>query len=164
MWKFYIISMLYQSAINFSWCWRKECIFIYLFLLSNCFSTGRMASFKLKKKSTVRSEKYCHAPSDVTVPIHSDVIEQQCETSSLTDYFTTSCFPPVLLHVCLPLSPGISTLCCCLSLVSPVKEHLMILMTKKTWKPGQCGAAGILNCVYVSVYGTRLFKDPFCSC
>lgn len=62
-------------------------------------------------------EKYCHVQSDVTLPIHTDLIEQQCETCIPLDYFTTSCCPSVLFHICLPLSPGVSTLCCCLSLI-----------------------------------------------
>lgn len=115
---------------------------------------------KKKKKSTVRSEKYCHVQSDVTVPIHSDVIEQQCETSSPTDYFTTSCFPAVLLHVCLSLSPGISTLRCCPSLIPPIKEHLRILMTekkKKKWGKQVSVAQQGYQMVFMSVCGTCVF-------
>lgn len=46
------------------------------------------------------SDKHGPVKGDVTAPVHTDLIEQQCETSSPTDYFTTSCCPPVLpLHL-----------------------------------------------------------------
>lgn len=61
--------------------------------------------------------------------IHTGLIEQQCETRSPTDDFTTSCFPSVLPHVCLPLSPVISTLCCCLSVIPPSEKHFRVLIT-----------------------------------
>lgn len=104
--------------------------------------------------------------------IHTGLIEQQCETRSPTDDFTTSCFPSVLPHVCLPLSPVISTLCCCLSVIPLSEKHFRILITdwnkkkkKGGSKAGQRGAAGISNDVYVCVWDmcAYLWVRPFCS-
>lgn len=71
------------------------------------------------------SEKYHCVQSDVTVPILTDSIEQQCETSNPTDDFTTSCFPSALLHICLPLGSDTSTLCCCLYLIPLSQRNIL---------------------------------------
>lgn len=113
-------------------------------------------------KFNVTSEKYCHVQSDVTAPVHIDRIEQQCETSSPTDYFTTSCFPPARLHICLP--PSRHQYCCCLS--PPTKKHFRILITDWNEKERRQGSRSVWHskdikwCLCLCVAHVCLFMGP----
>lgn len=109
-----------------------------------------------------KNEKYC---PDITELIHMDAIEQQRETSSPTDYFITSCFPSVLLLICLPLIPGISTLF--LSVPHTAKHFHLLITDCKEYKKGaakqicvmQQGNLIVLQCLRLSGAHTCLFMD-----
>lgn len=123
-------------------------------------------------------EKYCHFQSDVTMLIHTDLTEQQCETSSPADYFTTSCFLACSAPRLVSSGPWHQgTLCCCLSLI-PSNEEMIRKLTsvsnlnrlgkKSGLKAGQCGTArDITWCLNVDIcvwhMCVYLWTQPFCS-
>lgn len=104
----------------------------------------------------------------LTVPIHTDLIEQQRETSGPTDDFTTSC-SPVLHHICLPPSLDTRALCYWLSRSSYQEVDRNIYRYRKKHNKNNAAKRVIVveeihQMVFMSVCGTcvYLWMQSFC--